>query len=140
MIFNKSNCNLDDMRQLVEEIKDKLINKVVFLNGDLGAGKTTFVNFFVKSMGIDEHSSSPTFTLLQIYGNNKNKIFHYDLYRLNNFEELDNIGFFEQIEEEGTFFIEWANKFDLKKYLENIVEINIEITNKNKRNIIIKNL
>ena len=140
MILNKSDCDLDDMQQLVEEIKDKLINRIVFLNGDLGAGKTTLVNFFVKSMGLGEHSSSPTFTLLQIYGNGENKIFHYDLYRLNNFEELDNIGFFEQIEEEGTFFIEWANKFDLKKYLENIVEINIEITNKNNRDIIIKNL
>ena len=140
MLLNKTNCDLEDLHLLVKKIKDKLFNRIIFLKGDLGAGKTTLVNFFVNETGLSEHSSSPTFTLLQIYGNEENKIFHYDLYRLNHFEELDNIGFFEQIEEKGTFFIEWADKFNLKKYLENIVEINIEIADENKRNIIIKNL
>ncbi len=140
MQLNKKNCDLQDTEKLISEIKEKLIGRIIFLNGNLGAGKTTFVNMFVKSLNIEDQSSSPTFTLLQKYSDSKNTVFHYDLYRLNSLDEFENIGFFEQIEEEGTFFIEWANKLDLKKYLENIVEINIEIADENKRNYFIKNL
>jgi tRNA threonylcarbamoyladenosine biosynthesis protein TsaE len=140
MLLQKNNCSLSDFQKFIYSIKDKLKGRVVFLNGDLGAGKTTFVSFFVKSLDLNEQSSSPTFTLMQRYGDKENTVYHFDLYRLNSVEELENIGFFEQIEEEGTFFIEWANKFDLKKYLENVVDINIEIASDDKRNIVVKNL
>ena len=109
-------------------------NATICLNGDLGSGKTTFSRYLIRSLLstiINEDIPSPTFTLLQIYEDQKKSIYHYDFYRLNKIEELIELNYSESVEN-NLCIIEWANKF--KKALPpNRIEINFEIKSKNKR-------
>lgn len=84
---------------------------VICLNGDLGAGKTLFVQNLAASLGAEGEITSPTFNLMNIY-EGRLPIFHFDLYRLEQEYELEEIGFFDYAEApEGLVLIEWAEKF-----------------------------
>jgi tRNA threonylcarbamoyladenosine biosynthesis protein TsaE len=83
---------------------------VVFMEGDLGAGKTTFVRAAIQAlMGADEAVPSPTFTLVQTYDTPKGALWHYDLYRLQDPEEMIELGI-EDAFENGIVFIEWSSR------------------------------
>ena len=91
---------------------------VVVLNGDLGAGKTQFVQGVAEALGVIGEVTSPTFNILLTYdcgssGLNASvlRLNHFDLYRLESAEELDDIGYWEVLEGEGATFIEWGDKF-----------------------------
>lgn len=83
---------------------------LVFLNGDLGAGKTTFVKGLLKGLGFSGSVTSPTYTLVEPYQINQLNIFHFDLYRLKSAEELEMIGVREMITPENISLIEWPEK------------------------------
>ena len=84
---------------------------VVCLEGSLGAGKTLFVQSMARTLGVQGEVTSPTFNLMNIY-EGFCPIVHFDLYRLNNEEELEDIGFYEYTDfPEGIVFIEWGEKF-----------------------------
>lgn len=121
----------EDTRKLAFEVADRLKGKVVLMNGTLGAGKTFFVKCVAEYFHCDS-ASSPTFTLHQRYDGDTT-IRHFDLYRLENFDELENIDFFGIAESGDTCFVEWAEKFRLHDELENYCEINITVLGKNKR-------
>ena len=82
---------------------------IICLQGDLGAGKTAFTRGFARFFGIDKGVSSPTFIIMHRYSGTV-EINHYDLYRLNDYDELIDIGFEEQIEN-GISLIEWPDAF-----------------------------
>lgn len=100
---------------------------IILLSGDLGAGKTHFSQALAKSLGITEQLTSPTFNIVLEYHNPQARLplFHFDLYRLNHADELDDIGFFEICESEGVSCIEWADKF-LDAMPEDHLDINIQ--------------
>jgi len=83
-------------------------NATVFaLIGELGSGKTTFVQRFARACGIKQTITSPTFVLLKQYGN----IIHIDAYRLKNSKELEDLGYYELLKDpENVIFIEWADR------------------------------
>ena len=84
---------------------------VICLEGNLGAGKTLFVQSMSKTLGVQGEVTSPTFNLMNIY-EGFCPIVHFDLYRLQTEEELEEIGFYEYTDfPEGIVFIEWAEKF-----------------------------
>ncbi len=84
---------------------------VLCLEGDLGAGKTLFVQSLARTLGVEGEVTSPTFNLMNIY-EGICPIYHFDLYRLESEAELDEIGFYEYTDEpEGIVVIEWADKF-----------------------------
>ena len=84
---------------------------VLLLEGDLGAGKTLLVQSIAACLQVKEQVTSPTFGLLNIY-DGKMPIYHFDLYRLEREEELEEIGFFEYSEaEDGLVVIEWPDRF-----------------------------
>jgi len=90
---------------------------IICLSGSLGAGKTAFAKGFAKGLGVKGYVNSPTFTLMQIYEDGSLPLYHFDLYRLAEFLEkgsqidadiLDDIGFFEYLDDKGICLIEWA--------------------------------
>lgn len=83
----------------------------VVLRGDLGAGKTQFVQGLAAGLGICDPVTSPTFTLLMIYEGEKVPLYHFDLYRLDDESELEDIGFYEMAGGNGVTCIEWGEKF-----------------------------
>ncbi len=84
---------------------------VLCLEGDLGAGKTLFVQSLAHSLGVQGEVTSPTFNLMNVY-QGRMEIYHFDLYRLETEEELDEIGFYEYTDEPmGLVVIEWPDKF-----------------------------
>ena len=81
---------------------------VVFLEGDLGSGKTTFTKGIMKGLGYKELVKSPTYNLVEIHKTEKLKVFHFDLYRINNPHELEEIGIEEYLEEKNSLCVfEW---------------------------------
>ncbi len=83
---------------------------VIFLDGDIGSGKTTFVKSFTKNFS-NVNIHSPTFSLINEYITPKLKIFHYDLYRINSTQELFEIGIDNYFMQDGLHFIEWASNY-----------------------------
>lgn len=97
----------DNIGELVKDVSTLLANGgVVILQGDLAAGKTTFVSAFAKAFGIEEAVTSPTFSLQQCYGEN---IFHYDIYN-HGIEHFLALGLLEELEREGYHFVEWGDE------------------------------
>lgn len=85
---------------------------VICLDGDLGAGKTLFVQNLAASLGVQGEVTSPTFNLMNLYEDGRLPLVHFDLYRLEQEYELDEIGFYDYAENpEGLVLIEWAEKF-----------------------------
>lgn len=83
---------------------------VVALNGDLGSGKTTFCRALLAALGYTKSVKSPTFTLVEPYQWEDWKVYHFDLYRLNYGEELEEIGIREYYSQKSIILIEWAQK------------------------------
>lgn len=82
---------------------------VYCLLGDLGVGKTVFTQGFAQGLGITEPISSPTFTIIQEYEEGRLPFYHFDVYRIADPEEMDEIGFEDYIYGQGVCLIEWAN-------------------------------
>ncbi|MFI3174437.1 MAG: tRNA (adenosine(37)-N6)-threonylcarbamoyltransferase complex ATPase subunit type 1 TsaE [Bacillota bacterium] len=98
--------------------------QVFALNGDLGVGKTVLTKGFAKGLAIEEHITSPTFAIMQIY-EGRLPLYHFDVYRLSYEEELEDIGYEEYFYGEGVTLVEWANKF--KELMpKDIIQITIE--------------
>lgn len=82
---------------------------VYCLTGDLGVGKTVFTQGFASGLGVEEPVSSPTFTIVQEYKGEKMPFYHFDVYRIGDAEEMDEIGFDDYIYGGGVCLIEWAD-------------------------------
>ncbi|MBO5031228.1 MAG: tRNA (adenosine(37)-N6)-threonylcarbamoyltransferase complex ATPase subunit type 1 TsaE [Lachnospiraceae bacterium] len=78
------------------------------LSGDLGVGKTVFTQGVAAGLGIREHVSSPTFTIVQVYEEGRIPFYHFDVYRIGDIEEMDEIGYEDYFFGEGISIIEWA--------------------------------
>ena len=82
---------------------------VYTLIGDLGVGKTVFTQGIAEGLEIDESICSPTFTIVQVYEEGRIPFYHFDVYRIGDVEEMDEIGYEDYFYGEGLTFIEWAN-------------------------------
>ena len=116
--------SVNDTKKLAMAISNNLFKgAVISLDGDLGAGKTTFTKYLAKGMGIEEEVSSPTFNILKCYFKGKLPLYHIDAYRLEERINMD-IGLEEVIEGDGVCVIEWG------KFIQDLVfqPLNIKIT------------
>ena len=89
--------------------KDARPGDICTLDGDLGVGKTIFTKGMAKGLGIEEPVTSPTFTILQEYESGRLPLYHFDVYRIGDPEEMDEIGYEDCFYGWGVCLIEWAN-------------------------------
>ena len=89
--------------------REALPGQVYTLLGDLGVGKTVFTQGVAKGLGIDEAICSPTFTIVQVYEEGRMPFYHFDVYRIGDVEEMDEIGYEDYFYGDGVTFVEWAN-------------------------------
>lgn len=108
---------------LIKGFKNSLLINLI---GNLGAGKTTFVRGLIQELGFDEFVKSPTFTIVESYESDNLKVFHFDLYRIEDDNELQAIGVEDYLTEENAItLVEWPEKS--KRYFNNpdyIIELN----------------
>ena len=130
--------SLSETKEIAKNFAATLkLGDVVLLNGDLGAGKTTFTQFVFASLGVTQVVNSPTFAILKTYSGNF-KFHHFDTYRISTEEAIES-GFDEILnDKESVIFIEWSE--NIKSLLpKNYIEINIKTLNENAREIEIEN-
>ena len=99
----------------LEDIANKIIalnpQKIILFNGEMGVGKTTLIKQLCKNLGVNDSTSSPTFSLVNEYYITKNQlVYHFDLYRLNKDSEAIDIGIDEYFYSGNWCFIEWSEK------------------------------
>ena len=131
-------ASLSELNKVVRYLNESLpSNAIVFLRGDLAAGKTTLTQAIAKEKGIVGEVTSPTFSLQQCYGaEDGSSLYHYDLYRLDH-EVFMQLGLFEEFEKDGWHMVEWGSD-ELKAFLEgvgyNVAIVEIEPNENNSRN------
>lgn len=125
--------SISDTKKIAEFLAQYLIGKIILLNGDIGAGKTTFTGFFINSLCYTPQSvTSPTFPIIQSYDTPTGIIHHLDLYRINNEDELQNLGIDEILLD--TCLIEWSER--LGSYSpKNFIKITIKSLSEKSREI-----
>ena len=103
----------EDTFNFAKELGEKAEAGQVFcLIGDLGVGKTVFAQGFGAGVGIEEPMSSPTFTIMQEYTEGRISLYHYDVYRTSDVDELEETGFYEYVGGDGVALIEWADMIE----------------------------
>ena len=109
-----------------EEIgKQAKPGQIYTLNGDLGVGKTVFTQGIAQGLGITEPVNSPTFTIVQVYEEGRLPLYHFDVYRIGDVEEMDEIGYEDYFSGEGVCLIAWAEL--IQEILpDNIISVTIE--------------
>lgn len=96
--------------ELGKQLGEQAVPGQVFtLVGDLGVGKTVFTKGLAVGLGITEQISSPTFTIVQVYEEGRLPFYHFDVYRIGDLSEMDEIGFEDYVYGQGVSLIEWAN-------------------------------
>lgn len=127
--------NLKQTAKFAKKFAKTLIGgEKILLNGDLGAGKTTFVKYLAKFLKVKDEVTSPSFTILKQY-QGKFKINHFDLYRIEDITELIELGFEEYLDckKDSILIIEWGERANLNK--SNFINIDIEKINEKSRKI-----
>lgn len=103
--------------EMTFEIGKKLGEKadkgeIICLEGDLGVGKTVFTKGFAEGLDIEDNIDSPTFTILQEYLEGRIPLYHFDVYRIGDISEMDEIGYEDYFFGEGVCLIEWASRIE----------------------------
>lgn len=128
-----------DTIQIAKNFSKKIdYGTTIFMNGDLGSGKTTFTKGFTQGLGFSNEVQSPTYPILNEYSNSTNSIYHFDLYRLKSVSEFLEIGGIEYLSDKnGICIIEWPKLLDTFD-INNKIEIKFELIDSSKRTINIK--
>ena len=125
---------LQDLSQVAKKLLDYCNEKkVILFYGEMGSGKTTFIKAICKVIGVNENTSSPTFSIVNEYLSNTNEIiYHFDFYRLKNEQEAYDMGCEEYFYSDNYCFIEWPEKIP-SLIPEQAVSVSIEVLENEKR-------
>ena len=106
----KESYSREDTYKIGKKLGEQAVSGQVFcFFGDLGVGKTIFSQGFAKGLGIQEIVNSPTFTIVKVYEKGRLPLYHFDVYRIGDVDEMEEIGYQEMIDGDGVCLIEWAN-------------------------------
>ena len=107
-----SNCPEDTWDIAVKLGENAITGDVICIYGDLGVGKTLFSQGFARGLGVEDYVNSPTFTIVQEYDDGRIPLYHFDVYRIEDSEEMEEIGFTDMLYGEGVCLIEWADMIE----------------------------
>lgn len=124
--------SLPEWQHIVDEVIPNLKYNILLLKGNLGAGKTTFTQFLLKNLGSEDEVNSPTYSIVNEYNTPKGKIYHFDLYRLKNIEEVYDIGIEEYLDNSFLCIIEWPEVYEDELYGLNYHTMSIVNTGENR--------
>lgn len=132
--------SIEDTQFIANEIASNIQSgDVVALIGPMGAGKTAFSKAFAKALGIMSVVNSPTFTIMNIYDDGRIPMYHFDAYRIEEPEEMDEIGFEEYLYGSGVCVIEWADIIRDILPLDYIL-VKIDVLGENTRKIVVEDV
>ena len=94
------------------EFAKMLAGQIYLLSGDLGTGKTAFAQGFAQGLGIEDYVNSPTFTIMQIYDKGRLPLYHFDVYRIGDSSEMDELGYEEYFFGNGVSLVEWPEMIE----------------------------
>jgi len=131
------NYNIENINDVAKRLINNLTSKTLLIYGNMGVGKTTMVKAIAKLLGSYDDVSSPTFSIVNEYEANNIKIYHFDLYRIKEVEELYNLGIEDYLFSDNWSIIEWPEK------IENMVpihfdRIDLELNSDNSRTLKLK--
>ncbi|SDH58549.1 tRNA (adenosine(37)-N6)-threonylcarbamoyltransferase complex ATPase subunit type 1 TsaE [Winogradskyella thalassocola] len=104
--------HLKDIDAIASNVLKHLDTKTVLFNGEMGAGKTTFINALLKAMHSNDVATSPTFSIVNEYSLQNDKIYHFDFYRVESIEEAYNFGIEDYLSSKNWLFMEWAENIE----------------------------
>ncbi|MGJ8549486.1 tRNA (adenosine(37)-N6)-threonylcarbamoyltransferase complex ATPase subunit type 1 TsaE [Winogradskyella wichelsiae] len=104
--------HFDDIETIANRVLSLLHEKVILFNGEMGAGKTTFVNALLKAMKSEDQATSPTFSIVNEYNLPNDKIYHFDFYRIESIDEAYNFGIEDYINSSHWLFMEWSERIE----------------------------
>ena len=132
--------SIADTERIAQTIAEKVKrNGFLALYGGMGAGKTAFTRGLAKGLGLDDHVSSPTFALVHQYGSGANALYHFDMYRITDSDDLYSTGFYEYLERPGIVAAEWCEMIP-EDLPEHRYEIRFERVSDSCRNITIEEI
>lgn len=119
-----------------ESFSKKLFGgSIVALYGELGSGKTHFVKGVAKGLGIKKQITSPTFVISQQFKGKDLTLIHFDLYRISNFSELEDLGWYDLINSKNIIIIEWPEKIEHELLNHSVIKIYLKYIDENSREI-----
>ncbi len=132
------NYSLEQIRDIAQEVIASSKHKILLFNGEMGVGKTTLIKEICSILGVEDTISSPTFSLVNEYATGNNEIvYHFDFYRIKDEEEALDMGIEDYFYNDNWCLVEWPQ--NIKNLLPlNSVNIHIELTSDNQRNIQLK--
>ncbi len=136
--MNKS-FKIANINSIAKEILQTVDSKVLLFYGELGVGKTTLIGEILKELGCLSSVSSPTFSIVNEYKVNEGLVYHFDFFRIENEEEVYDIGFEDYLESDNWIFIEWPEKIE-SLLPDHVNEIQLEKEQENSRIIKLKTL
>ena len=119
---------LKEVEQVANQLIANVKTKILLFYGDMGVGKTTLIKTIVKVLGSTDEVSSPTFSIVNEYKFDDKKIYHFDLYRIKDLEELYNFGIEDYLNSDNWIFIEWPKKIETI-LLDDFDKIDIKLDN-----------
>lgn len=103
---------LNQIDSVAIDILENVKSKTILFYGDMGAGKTTLISALVKALGGTVEASSPTFSIVNEYEVTNDKVYHFDFYRLDNYQEALDIGIEDYFDSDHWLFVEWPERID----------------------------
>ncbi|MFD2823576.1 tRNA (adenosine(37)-N6)-threonylcarbamoyltransferase complex ATPase subunit type 1 TsaE [Lacinutrix iliipiscaria] len=132
------NYTINNLEEVAKTLLEHSKSKILLFHGSMGVGKTTLIKALVKALGSADDVQSPTYSIVNEYQGTPHSIYHFDLYRINDLEDVYNFGFEDYLNESDWILIEWP-ELVIDILPEDAQHVFLELNNDNTRKIVINN-